>query len=228
MSLSVVNVPVALVRFAIATLALIGTHEIWLDGDLDGLVYFTNQAGLMLAVVMIWAGFASLLGRPQPPAWLKGGVTLFLAITGLISYFVLAPEAADAPAVAFGLTSGTIEHEITPVAAFLDFVLLDAHRRLRLRHAAYWLGYLLAYCVFATVRGLVWDLGYPYGFIDLGELGWGGLALNVAIYGVGFYVLGLALVGIDRLLPARALVGRPAPDRPRTPAETDEPAPVEA
>lgn len=228
MSVPVVNVLVALVRFAVAALALIGTHEIWLEGDLDGLVYFTNQAGLMLAVVMVWAGVASLTGRPQPPAWFKGGVTLFLAITGLISYFVLAPEAADAPAVAFGLTSGTIEHEITPVAAFLDFVLLDAHRRLRPRYAAYWLGYLLAYCAFATVRGVVWGLGYPYGFVDLDELGWGGLALNVAIYGVGFSVLGLVLVGIDRALPARALVGRPAPDRPRTPRTDPEPAPVDA
>ena len=218
MQVSVVNVLVALVRFAIATLALIGTHEIWLHGDLDGLAYFTNQAGLMLAVVMVWAGVASVLGRRQPPAWFKGGVTLFLAITGLISYFVLAPEAADAPAVAFGLTSGTIEHEITPIAAFLDFLLLDAHRRLRLRHAAYWLGYLLAYCAFATVRGLVWDLGYPYGFIDLDELGWGGLGVNVAMYGVGFLVLGLGLVGLDRVLPARALVGTPAPDRAPQPA----------
>lgn len=207
-----VNVVVALLRFAVAALALIGTKDIWMTGDLDGLAYFTNQSGLMLAVVMVWAGLASLLGRRQPPAWLKGGVTLFLVIAGLVAYFVLAPEAADAPAVAFGLTSGTIEHRITPVAAFLDFVLLDAHRRLRLRHAAYWLGYLLAYCVFAVVRGLVWDLGYPYGFIDLGELGWGGLGLNVLLYGVGFYALGLGLVGLDRVLPPRALVGHPVLD----------------
>lgn len=221
MQVSVVNVLVALVRFTIATLALIGTHEIWLHGDLDGLAYFTNQAGLMLAVVMVWAGVASVLGRRQPPAWFKGGVTLFLAITGLISYFVLAPEAADAPAVAFGLTSGTIEHEITPIAAFLDFVLLDAHRRMTWRYAGYWFGYLLAYCTFAVVRGLVWDLGYPYGFIDLDELGWGGLGVNVAMYGVGFLVLGLGLVGLDRVLPARALIGSPAPDA--RPVRADEP-----
>ncbi len=39
---------VAVYRFAIALLALVATHEIWLEGDLDGLVYFTNQAGLAL------------------------------------------------------------------------------------------------------------------------------------------------------------------------------------
>ncbi|MBO3101000.1 Pr6Pr family membrane protein [Cellulomonas fengjieae] len=211
------DVVVALFRFAVAALALIGTQEIWLRGQLDGLLYFTNQSGLLLAVVMVWGGIASLRHRAQPPGWLKGGVTLFLLITGLVATFVLAPEGADAPSVAFGLTSGQIEHQIDPVAAFLDFLLVDAHRRLRLRHSLYWLGYLLAYVALVTVRGLGWpDLAYPYGFVDLGELGWGGLGLNVLLYGAGFWVLGLVIIGIDRLLPARALVG--SAGRVRVPA----------
>lgn len=202
------DVVVALFRFAVATLALIGTQEIWLHGQLDGLLYFTNQAGLLLAVVMIWGGIASLRRTTQPPGWFKGGVTLFLLITGLVAAVVLTPEAADAPHVAVGLTSGQIEHQIDPVAALLDFLLFDAHRRMRPRFTLYWLGYLLAYVALVTVRGLLWpDLEYPYGFIDRAALGWGGLALNVLLYGAGFWVLGLLIVGLDRVLPAHALVG---------------------
>lgn len=209
MKVKVSDVVVALVRFAVVVLALIGTQDIWLNGRVDDLLYFTNQSGILLAVVMGWAGVATLLGRPQPPAWLKGGVTLFLAITGLVAYFVLDPEAANAPHVAFGLTSGQIEHQINPVMAVLDFLLFDLHRRMKWRFAWWWLLYLVAFVVFTTIRGIVWDLDYPYGFIDLDELGWGGLLTNVALYGVGFYVLGLLIVLVDHRMPRRALVGHP-------------------
>ena len=199
---------IALFRLGVAYLALMGTKDIWLRGELDGLVYFTNQSGIMLAVVMVWGATAQVTGVKQPPAWFKGAVVLFLGITALVSAFVLAPEDPDAPALVLGLTSGTIEHELNPLLALLDFVLFDAHRRLRWRHAALWLLYLVAYASFTTVRAeLLATPDYPYGFVDLGELGWGGFLLNIAIYGVGFYVLGLVVVTIDRALRARALVG---------------------
>lgn len=202
------DVLVALVRGAIATLALAGTQGIWRDGDVPGLVYFTNISNLALAGVMVWAAVASLRGRGQPPAVLKVGVTLFLAITGLVSFLILAPERPDAPVVAFGLTGGQIEHEWTPVLAFLDFLLLDAHRRLRWRAVGWWLVALLAYLTFTTTRGLLRpSLGYPYGFIDLAALGWDGLALNVLLYGLAFALLGALLVLLDRVLPAHALLG---------------------
>ncbi len=232
------NVVVAVFRIAVAVLALVATHEIWLEGDLDSLVYFTNQSGLMLAVVMTWGALASLrqggvLPRAwrvtQPPAWLKGAVTLFLAITGLIAHFVLDPPDPTLAPMFLGLTSAQIEHQITPICAVIDFVLCDGHKRLRWRNAVWWLSYLYAYAVFALVRGeLLATPDYPYSFIDLAELGWGGLLLNVAIYSVGFLVLGLVLVAVDRVLPRTALLGTagtPDAEPPSTAsARDDDPA----
>ncbi|MDQ2624066.1 MAG: Pr6Pr family membrane protein, partial [Actinomycetota bacterium] len=181
---------------------------------LHGLVYFTNQTAILLVVVMVWGALSQVTRLPRPPAWFKGAVVVFLLITALVSYFVLAPESPDAPAIFLGLTSGTIEHELNPLLVALDFILFDAHRRLRWRHAALWLLYLVAYAAFTTIRAeLIATPDYPYGFVDLGELGWGGFGLNIAMYGVGFYVLGLVVVGLDRVLPAKALLGssgRPA------------------
>ena len=199
---------IAAFRLFVALLALMGTREIWLDGDLHGLVFFTNQTALMLVVVMVWGAISQVTKVPRPPAWFKGAVVVFLVITALVSYFVLEPEAADAPAIFLGLTSGTIEHELNPLLAVVDFVLFDAHRRLRWRNAALWLGYLVAYATFTTVRAeILAEPHYPYGFVDLAALGWGGFALNIAMYGAGFYVLGLLVVAVDRALPARALLG---------------------
>jgi hypothetical protein len=211
------DVVVAVFRFVIALLALIATHEIWFEGDLDGLVYFTNQAGLALAVVMVWAGLASLsqagllparLRVAQPPAWFKGGVTLFLVITGLIAHFVLDPPDPTLAPTFLGLTSAQIEHQITPIATAVDFLLCDAHRRLRWRDPLFWLGYLIAYAAFALVRAEILAAPhYPYPFVDLGELGWGGLATNIAIYAAGFTLLGCVLVTVDRRMRRRPLVG---------------------
>ncbi|MFF2268525.1 Pr6Pr family membrane protein [Cellulosimicrobium cellulans] len=209
------HVVVGLFRLFLVVLALVGTRAIWRDGDVEGLIYFTNQTGFLIAVVLAWAGVASLLRRRQPPGWLKGGVTLFAAITGLVANLVLAPEAPDAPAVFLGLTDGQIEHELLPLLVFVDFLLLDAHRRLRGLDAARWLLYPLAYFAFTTIRGFVSPGSeYPYGFVDLDALGWTGLLVNVVLYGAGFFVLGLVIVGIDRLLPTSPLIGRYADRSP--------------
>lgn len=208
---------VVVFRLCVALLALIATHEFWLEGSMDDLVYFTNQSGLMLAVLMLWGAWAAA-GRAgmmpprwrlaEPPGWFAGAVTLFVAITGLIAHLVLDPPDPNLTATFLGLTEPQIEHQITPIAAVLDFLLFAPHRRLGFRHAFWWLSYLYAYAIFALVRGeLLAEPSYPYGFIDLGELGWGGLLLNIAIYSVLFAVLGCVLVGIDRLLRRRALVG---------------------
>lgn len=202
------DVVVAVIRLFVASMAFMATKELWLEGDLHTLVFFTNHANIAFLVVLVWGALGSLGLVRQPPAVLKGGIVLFLAITGLVSHFVLAPEDPDAPIVYLGLTSGQIEHQFTPVLAALDFLLLDRHRRLRWRAAAWWLAYLIVYLAFVLVRAeLIAAPHYPYGFIDLGEHGWGGLAVNVLMYGGGFYVLGLLIVAIDKVLPARPLIG---------------------
>jgi len=199
---------VALFRLCIAALALAATKEVWLDLQPHELTRFTNQANLMLAVVMIWAALASLGLFRQPPAWFKVGVLMLLSVTGLVVFFILGPESPDAPIRFLGMTQGTIEHQITPVLALIDFLVLDQHRRLRWSAPAIWLSYMIAYVAFALVRAaLIAEPHYEYGFINLTDLGWGGLLRNVALLSVGFGVLGLVYVAIDRALPAHPLLG---------------------
>lgn len=204
------RIVVGLYRLALAAitfLALFWAPSTGLSFELTDYVYFTNQSNLLLAVVMTWAGVAALTRRTGPPLWLVGAVTLFILITGLVAYLILDPAPPGEEVVALGMTHDQLVHRLTPIAAFVHFVAMVPHRRLRVSHAACWLLYPVAYCAFATVRGLVSPgSAYPYPFVDVSEIGYGGLLLNVVIYGIGFFVLGLVLVGIDRLLPARALL----------------------
>jgi hypothetical protein len=202
---------VGLFRLAVVYCALLGTDGAWLHGDVSSRVFFTTQSNLVLAVVLAWAGIASLLGKRQPPGWLKGAVTLFILITGLVAYLVLAPPGPE-PHVLGPFTSTDLVHRVVPIAAFVDFLVCDEHRRLRLRYALWWLTYPAAYFAFALIRGAIYPhRAYPYPFVDVHEHGYGGVAVNFVVYGVLFWLLGAALCGIDRLMRARPLVGNVRP-----------------
>ncbi|KAA5831790.1 Pr6Pr family membrane protein [Saccharopolyspora hirsuta] len=208
----------ALFRIAVLITAVIGVYLTSKDGFASSLVYFTIQSNALVAVVFAWASWATVRGSGQPPAWLKGGSTLYIAITGLVYNLVL----ADAPFQMTPASSGTADlsnqlvHVIVPIAAVADWLLFDEHRRFRWAAAAAWLAYPVGYLVFALVRGALLDgpNRYPYPFIDLDVLGYDGLALNLLIYGGAFWLLGLVLVAADRILPRNAVpTPEPVPER---------------
>lgn len=201
---------VSVYRFAAAIFCFAGTMEFWLMHAGNKIVYFTYQTNIALGVIMLWAGAATLLRGVQPPAWLKGCLTLYIVVTGLVAWLVLPPSPPTTPVVC-GLMTTTMAHVITPIMAVIDFVLFDAHRRFAWHYALTWLIYLPVYLGFVLVRAHFWphsgpaDGGspYPYGFIDLPALGWTRFGINIGIYLGVFFALGLLLVIIDRILPAK-------------------------
>lgn len=93
------------------------------------------------------------------PLW-RGGVLLFILVTGLVFHLVLANPSSPFNVVedldkltGAKAVSNQLLHTVTPIGAVLDFLFLTAPRRLRPRHAAQWLAYPLAYVVFALIRG---------------------------------------------------------------------------
>lgn len=216
-------VVVGIYRLALAVVTFVALFWAPSSGPffhLTDFVYFTDQSNLLLVAVMAWGGVAALARRAGPPAWLWGAVTLYVLITALVAQFVLDPPAPGAEIVLLGLTKVGVLHQLAPLAAFVHFLVLLPHRRLRIRLALSWLAYPVAYIAFIVVRGLVSPgSAYPYGFIDVDDIGYGGLLLNILVYGFGFWVLGLVLVGLDRLLPARALLGARAAPAAASPSE---------
>jgi hypothetical protein len=161
------------------------------------LPYFTIQSNLGYGIFAAWAAFRG----DTPPAF-KGAVTLYVVITGLVYHLVLTNPAS-------GFAVGPVErtlpeaignqllHTVVPLLAVLDWLLFDQRGRFRWRHALYWLSFPLGYLAFALVRGLVVDK-YPYPFINVNELGYGGVSISTLVFAVAFWVLGLVFVAIDR------------------------------
>jgi len=162
------------------------------------LPFFTIQSNLGYGLFAAWAAFR---GRATPPA-LKGAVTLYVAITGLVYHLVLTNQAsgfAMAPVERAlpDAIGNQLLHTVVPLLAVLDWLLFDERSRFRWRYALYWLAFPLGYLAFALVRGLVVDR-YPYPFIDVNELGYDGVAVSTAVFAVAFWILGLLFVAIDR------------------------------
>ncbi|GAA2719352.1 Pr6Pr family membrane protein [Actinocorallia aurantiaca] len=189
----------------LAVLVLLGeTASFIAHGQKDQAVYFTNQSNVYLGIVAALAGWRLWNGRREPSLPVLTSATLFIVITGLVYNVVLAPTAE--PKHGFAAFSNAVLHMATPVLGLLGWLVFARHGALRYVHAAIWLVYPLGYFAFALVRGMFvtsGDLRYPYPFLDVLELGYGGVAVNAVTYAALFFFLGAALVTVDRVLGRR-------------------------
>jgi hypothetical protein len=188
-------------RLATAFFALCGTFATWTLAEPHNLIYFTHQSNIFLGVIFVWAGVATLVGLKQPPAWLKNAALLYILITGLVANLILDTPNHILPTL-LTMNTNAMVHIITPIMALIDFLFFTPHRQLKIKHAALWLLYPAAYFIFVLIIvGIFPALEYPYSFIDLNVLTTSALIQNIIIYSIAFYLLGLSIVGTDRILP---------------------------
>ena len=186
-------------RVALIVAAIVG---IILAGNNWGskLSYFTIQSNILLAACIAYAAWKTLEGTRGPSPALKGAVTVYIAITGLVYNFILIPIIASTTNPVFiSPLSNFLLHTLTPIMAVIDWIMFDEHGSLNWLLPLYWLCYPLAYGVFALIRGLFLSgpNRYPYPFLDVDQLGYGGVALNAVIYGLAFWLIGMAFVALD-------------------------------
>ncbi|MFJ5827811.1 Pr6Pr family membrane protein [Streptomyces sp. NPDC093089] len=177
------------------------------------LSFFTIWSNVLVAVVLGWGATRAWTRRPPLPALWTGGVLLCIAAVGLVFHLVLDNPASEfnqaAEIARLGgprAVANQLLHTVTPLGTALDFLLLTAPGALRLRHAAQWLAVPGLYLAFALVRGALLSPGsaarYTYPFVDVTVHGYAGVLLNAVVLGAAFYLLGLAIVGLDRIRPA--------------------------
>jgi hypothetical protein len=208
---------VAAYRLLVALTAAVGvTLALLLSSPARMLSHFSIQSTILLALVMLFsAGRAWSARRPLPSA-LTGAVLLYVAITGLVHHALLANEASPflitgslttgtAPPTGWHVLTNQIVHTAIPAAAFLDWLLLTPAGRLRLRQAAPWLLYPMAYLAFSMLRGELLPPGTPdrylYPFLDVGLHGYKIVLANALLLGLAFYALAVLLVALDHTRP---------------------------
>lgn len=178
--------------------AIAGQLQFLADRDLLRTVnffsFFTIDSNVLACVTLVGmeADAASPSGRLARA--IRGGVTLYMTMTGVIYAVLLAPIAADVSTQLDWVNA--IVHIVAPIVLFVDWVTAPPRPAPSVADALWWLSFPVAWLVYTFVRGAVVDW-YPYPFLDPRDGvehaagSWPAVGITTAVLSVA--VAGLAL-----------------------------------
>lgn len=152
---------IAFACLAVVALAVGYDRDLHTGDSVNFFFYFTDLSNLFGATLLFLGGRALLRSRPGVPDLVRGAAVLYLVITGLVYWTLLAGQ-ATAATIAW---QNDIVHAVMPCVLVLDWLLLPPTARIGHGTATRWLVFPLVYLAVSLVRGpmVQW---WPYGFLD--------------------------------------------------------------
>jgi hypothetical protein len=154
--------------------------------------FFTIESNMLAIVVLLIGGVLDPRGARW--AWLRGAVTLYMVITGIVYAALLANAEV-------GLTAAWVDsamHQVTPIVLLADWIFFPPWPRAAYRKALVWLAFPLAYFAYSLIRGAAVDW-YPYPFLDPRHPGgYGRVAVYAVVLAVIFALLAVAVSVVGR------------------------------
>lgn len=157
-------------------------------GLVNFLSFFTILSNLAAVAVLVILAVRPARSEGGTFTVVRGAVTVYMAVTGLVYATLLAPTGVDV-----GLTEPWVNwslHVIGPAVMIADWIAFRPPRNLSWRTLAVWLVFPAVYLGYTLIRGGIVDW-YPYPFLDPSETGgylmvavWAGVVL-VVILGFG-------------------------------------------
>jgi hypothetical protein len=160
------------------------------------LAFFTILTNLMVAIVSAVSAIApsSASGRLLAGANTRAGVVLYIGLVGIIYHLLLSglwdPQG-------WQKIADLLLHTATPVMMAIAWLFFDAKKDLTLKALPQIIVYPVAYTVYAMIRGAA-DGFYPYPFIDVAELGYARVLMNVVGLTAAFLFAGGLLILIGK------------------------------
>ena len=155
--------------------------------------FFTIQSNILAVVAL----FALVLVPPATRTPLFDGVrsaaVLYIAITGVVFALLLAGLQEELQTTTSWVDF--VVHKLMPVVLVTDFLVDRPRHRLPRWTVLAWLGYPLAWFVYTLARGARVDW-YPYPFVDVSELGYGGVLARAVGLAFAFAAAGAALLWV--------------------------------
>jgi hypothetical protein len=164
--------------------------------------FFTILTNFLTALVFTAVAFDLQTGWGQ---WFRspsvqGATAVYIAIVGVIYQLLLRqlwnPQGAQ-------WVADVLLHSIIPVGYVLYWLLFGPSTGLTWKNALSWLMYPAFYLVYILARGAVSGL-YPYPFVDVNVLGYGGVLARAALFLLVFLGTGLLAVALARRIRARS------------------------
>ena len=172
------------------------------------LAFFTILTNLMVGIASAVSAIApgSASGRRLAGANTRAGVVLYIGLVGVIYHLLLSglwdPQG-------WQKIADLLLHTATPVMMAFAWIFFDAKKDLTLKALPQIIVYPVAYTVYAMIRG-AGDGFYPYPFIDVSELGYARVLMNVVGLTAAFLFAGSLLILIGRALSAVGFRTSPA------------------
>jgi len=167
---------------------------------LGGLVsffsYFTVLSNTLVATVLTCelTSRESATRRWFLQPWVSSGIAVSIAVVGL-AYNVLLRHLWHPQG--WQWLADELMHDVMPLLFLAYWWCCVPKGALRLRHIAAWVIYPVVYFAYSLWRGHLLAV-YPYPFIDVEKLGYPQVFVNAGGLLVGFVVIALVLIGLDR------------------------------
>lgn len=148
------------------------------------LTVWSNLFVALAVTVPLMRGTSRLVAFFEAPNT-RAAVLLYMSFVG-ISFHILLAHLYNPDGIA-GIAN-FLMHTLVPILYLLDWLLFSPKGGVSYAAIPFWLIFPILYGIWSVIQGLV--LGkFPYPFVDVVELGYSGVALNMlgfaAAYGVG-------------------------------------------
>lgn len=177
-----------------------------LGGVISFFSYFTVLSNTLVTVVLSYAAFGrdSSVRRLFLSPWLSSGIAASIALVAL-AYSLLLRHLWQPQG--WQWLADELLHDVMPVLYLLYWWRCVPKGGLRLGHLLLWLIYPLLYFGYALWRGE--SIGvYQYPFINVANLGYTQVLLNASAILLGFVLIAVLLIGLDRWLGKRQAQGQ--------------------
>lgn len=160
--------------------------------------FFTILTNILASTAMLVPAVAptSAVGQFLGRTSVRTAITGYIIIVGVV-YFALLHGLGHRQGLALYLEY--VLHYVTPPLFVLDWLLFVPRGETGWKVGLASLGFPAAYLVWTLARGAATGW-YPYPFVDVPELGYPRVLLNIAGLVLGFLALELLLVTLDRAL----------------------------
>jgi hypothetical protein len=163
--------------------------------------FFTILTNLLVALVLsaVALRIETAWGRFFSSPSMQAGAAVYIAIVGMVYRLLLRqlwnPQGAQ-------WVADVLLHDVIPVGYVLYWLLFAPRAGLRWKDAIDWLVYPAVYLVYILARGAVSRV-YPYPFVDVNVLGYGGVLVRAAMFLLVFLGMGLIVVTVGRRIRER-------------------------
>lgn len=160
--------------------------------------YFTILSNLLVAIGLTCTSIfrSNQLGSFFSLVTVQSAIALYIFIVGLVYNLILRgiwePKG-------WQLIVDNLLHVIVPLLYTLYWFLFIPKGKLHWKNGITWTVFPFLYLIYTLIRGH-FTHWYPYPFMDVTQLGYAKVALNVSFMIIAFFLVGLLLITINRSL----------------------------